>query len=145
PRIIEGFDIAHLMGTDVVASLVQFVDGVPHKDGYRRVKIRGDGEAAEAGNDDFAAMREGVTRRYRRLREEGARMPDLVLIDGGLGQVHAAIDGLREAGVDLPCVVGLAKQEETLVRPDGEEIRLSRRHPGLKLLMYVRDEAHRFS
>ncbi len=72
-------------------------------------------------------------------------MPDLVLIDGGLGQVHAAIEGLQEAGVELPCVVGLAKQEELLIRPDGEEVRLSRRHPGLKLLMYVRDEAHRFS
>jgi len=141
PRTIEGFDIAHLQGTHVVASMVQFLDGVPHRDGYRRFKVRGDGTER---NDDFAAMREVVGRRYRRLRDEGRPLPDLVLIDGGLGQVHAARDALDAEEVAIPCLVGLAKKEETLVRPDGEEIRLTRRDPGLKLLMFVRDEAHRF-
>lgn len=145
PRVIEGFDIAHLMGTDVVASLVQFVDGVPNKDGYRRFKVRGDAAGSDPGNDDVAAMHEVVGRRYRRLVNEGTPLPDLVLIDGGLGQVRAARDAF--AAVDIPCpaLVGLAKQHELLVHPDGRERHVSRRDPGLKLLMYVRDEAHRFS
>jgi excinuclease ABC subunit C len=146
PRVIEGFDIAHLQGSHVVASVVQFVSGVPNKDAYRRFKIRGDDGAGDGdpGNDDFAAMREVVGRRYRRLRDEQAGLPDLVLIDGGHGQLASASAALAQAGVELPAIVGLAKREETLVRPDGSELRLSRRDPGLKLLMYVRDEAHRF-
>jgi excinuclease ABC subunit C len=130
------------MGTHVVAAQVQFVSGVPNKDGYRRFKVQG--EDGNPGNDDFAAMREVVGRRYRRLRDEGAALPDVVMIDGGHGQVKMAMDALREVGVVLPCVVGLAKAEETIIRPSGEELRLSRRDPGLKLLQYVRDEAHRF-
>lgn len=142
PRTIEGFDIAHLQGTHVVASLVQFVNGVPNKDGYRRFKVKGaDGIVR---NDDFASMREVVGRRYRRLRDEGQAFPDLVLIDGGIGQLNAALSALEAEGVVLPAIVGLAKQEEAIVRPGGSEVRLSRRDPGLKLLMYVRDEAHRF-
>lgn len=142
PKVIEGFDIAHLMGTHVVAAQVQFVSGVPNKDGYRRFKVQG--EDGDPGNNDFAAMREVVGRRYRRLRDEGATMPDVVMIDGGHGQVKMAMDALREVGVTLNCVVGLAKAEETIIRSSGEELRLSRRDPGLKLLQYVRDEAHRF-
>lgn len=142
PKVIEGFDIAHLMGTHVVAAQVQFVSGVPNKDGYRRFKVGGvDGNP---GNDDFAAIREVVGRRYRRLKDEGAALPDLVMIDGGHGQVKMAMEALAEVGVSLPCVVGLAKKEELIIRPSGEELRLSRRDPGLKLLQYVRDEAHRF-
>lgn len=141
-RTIEGFDIAHLQGHYVVASLVQFVNGVPNKDGYRRFRVKGALE--QARNDDFASMREVVGRRYRRLQDEGTPFPDLVLIDGGIGQLHAALAALDEAQVRLPAIVGLAKQEETIVLPDGQHLRLPRRDPGLRLLQYVRDEAHRF-
>jgi excinuclease ABC subunit C len=146
PRVIEGFDIAHLQGTNVVASLVQFVSGVPNKDAYRRFKVRGeDGQGdGDPGNNDVAAMREVVGRRYRRLRDEGSPMPDLVLIDGGHAQLASARDALIHHGVELPTMIGLAKREETVVRLDGSEVQLSKRDPGLKLLMYVRDEAHRF-
>ncbi|MEK7415274.1 MAG: excinuclease ABC subunit UvrC [Planctomycetota bacterium] len=142
PRIIEGFDIAHLQGRHVVASVVQFANGVPNKDGYRRFRVKGAIDAPR--NDDFAAMREVVGRRYRRLRDEGTPFPDLVLIDGGIGQLNAALAALEAEGVQLPAIVGLAKQVETIVRPGGGEIRLPKRDPGLRLLMYVRDEAHRF-
>ncbi|TVR41162.1 MAG: excinuclease ABC subunit UvrC [Planctomycetota bacterium] len=145
PRMIEGFDIAHFMGSNVVAAMVQFVDGVPNKDGYRRYRVQGEDGSGDPGNDDFAAMREVVGRRYRRLRDEGRELPDLVLIDGGQGQVAMALAALREADIALPCLIGLAKREETIIRADGSELVLSRRHAGLKLLQYVRDEAHRFS
>lgn len=141
-KVIEGFDIAHLQGGFVVASLVQFVGGVPNKDGYRRFKVRGTDGIAR--NDDFAAMREVVGRRYRRLRDEGAVLPDVVLIDGGHGQVSSALQALVEEQVAVPCLIGLAKREETIIRADGGELRLGRRDPALKLLQYVRDEAHRF-
>jgi len=141
-RIIEGFDIAHLQGEHVVAAMVQFVGGVPNKDGYRRFRVKGAIE--QARNDDFASMREVVGRRYRRLRDEGQPMPDLVLIDGGQGQLNAALAALAEQGVPLPAIVGLAKREEIIVRPDGTNLRLPRRDAGLRLLQYVRDEAHRF-
>jgi excinuclease ABC subunit C len=141
-RTIEGFDIAHLQGNYVVASLVQFVNGVPNKDGYRRFRVKGAME--QARNDDFASMREVVGRRYRRLKEEGTPFPDLVLIDGGTGQLNAALAALAEEGVQLPGIVGLAKREETIVLPDGRNLRLPRRDAGLRLLQYVRDEAHRF-
>ena len=142
PRTIEGFDIAHLGGKHVVAACVRFVSGVPDKDGYRRFKVQG--EDGDPGNNDFAAMCEVVGRRYRRLRDEGAEMPDIVLIDGGHAQLAKAREALASVGVSLPCVIGLAKREETIIRASGEEIRLGRRDAGLKLLMYVRDEAHRF-
>ncbi len=141
-RTIEGFDIAHLQGNYVVASLVQFVNGVPNKDGYRRFRVKGALE--QARNDDFASMREVVGRRYRRLKDEGTPFPDLVLIDGGTGQLNAALAALAEEGVQLPAIVGLAKREETIVLPDGRNLRLPRRDAGLRLLQYVRDEAHRF-
>jgi len=141
-KVIEGFDIAHLQGEFVVASLVQFVGGVPNKDGYRRFKVRGTDGVAR--NDDFAAMQEVVGRRYRRLRDEGAPLPDVVLIDGGHGQVASAVEALTALGVSVPCLIGLAKREETIIRADGSELLLSRRDPALKLLQYVRDEAHRF-
>jgi excinuclease ABC subunit C len=144
PQVIEGFDIAHLQGQFVVASLVQFKSGVPNKDAYRRFRVHGEDGSNNPGNDDFAAMREVVGRRYRRLVDERQGVPDLVLIDGGLGQVRMAAEALRELHVELPCLVGLAKREEWLIRPDGTEVILSRRDPGLKLLQYVRDEAHRF-
>lgn len=142
PTVIEGFDIAHLQGEHVVASLVRFVNGVPDKDGYRRFKVKG--EDGIVGNDDFAAMREVVGRRYRRLRDERKPFPDLVLIDGGHGQVAKAMEALAAEGVAVPALVGLAKRDEILVLSAGGELRLTRRDPGLKLLQYVRDEAHRF-
>ena len=89
-------------------------------------------------------MREVVFRRFRRLRDEGGSPPDVLLIDGGHQQVAKACEAIAAAGVDVPCVIGLAKREETIVRADGREQILSRRDPGLKLLQYVRDEAHRF-
>lgn len=145
PRVIEGFDIAHLQGRFVVASEVQFVGGVPNKDGYRRFKVRGDfQEGGTASNNDFAAMREIVGRRMRRLRDEGQPLPDLLLIDGGHGQVASALAACRAEGVEPPCLVGLAKRVETLVLTDGREVQLGKRDAGLRLLMYVRDEAHRF-
>lgn len=143
PRLIEGFDIAHLMGSDVVAAMVSFVDGRSARDGYRHYRIRGGVEGAR--NDDLAAMREVVSRRYRRLCDEDQPRPDLIMIDGGLGQVRAAAQALAGLGLGQLALVGLAKEDEILVLPDGREIRLGRRHPGLRLLMYVRDEAHRFS
>lgn len=142
PRVIEGFDIAHLMGTDVVAAMVQFVDAVPNKDGYRRYRIRGDERGPT--NDDFAAMREVVQRRYQRLVSEHRPLPDIVLIDGGRGQVNEAVAVMAALGVTTSQVVGLAKREELLILPDGRELELSRRNPGLRLLQFVRDESHRF-
>ena len=144
PRVIEGFDIAHLQGRFVVASAVQFVGGVPNKDGYRRFKVRGDFQGGAASNNDVAAMREIVGRRLRRLRDQGQALPDLLLIDGGQAQVASAIAACRAEDLEPPCLIGLAKQAETIVRADGSELVLGKRDPGLRLLMYVRDEAHRF-
>jgi len=141
PRTIEGMDIAHLSGTDTVASLVSFLDGLPFKPGYRRFKIK-----SVAGVDDFASMREVVSRRFRRLDDEDEVFPDILLIDGGKGQLNAALDAFRALGIDPPCVISLAKQEEEIFRPGASEsIKLSRHSAALRLLQYVRDEAHRFA
>jgi excinuclease ABC subunit C len=141
PRSIVGLDMATLQGSDSVGSLVHFVDGTPFKDGYRRFKIR-----TVEGVDDFAMMREVVTRYFSRLVESDLSFPDLVLIDGGKGQVSAVVDAFRDAGYAPPPLVGLAKREELLIRPDqAEPITLPRNDPGLQLLQYVRDEAHRFA
>lgn len=141
PRTIEGMDIAHISGTDTVASLVSFLDGLPFKPGYRRFKIK-----TVAGVDDFASMREVVSRRFRRLRDEDEVFPDILLIDGGKGQLNAAMQAFRALGIDPPCVISLAKQEEEIFRPgESESIKLSRRAAALRLLQYVRDESHRFA
>jgi excinuclease ABC subunit C len=141
PRTIEGMDIAHISGTDTVASLVSFLDGLPFKPGYRRFKIR-----TVEGVDDFASMREVVSRRFRRLREEDEVFPDILLIDGGKGQLNAAMAAFRSLGIEPPCVISLAKQEEEIFRPgEAESIKLSRRSAALRLIQYVRDEAHRFA
>ena len=141
PRIIEGFDIAHLSGQDTVASLVSFLDGLPFKHGYRKYRIK-----SVEGVDDFASMREVVSRRFRRLSEQNEIFPDILLIDGGKGQLNAALDAFRTLGVDPPCVISLAKQEEEIFRPgEAESIKLSRHSAALRLLQYVRDEAHRFA
>jgi excinuclease ABC subunit C len=141
PRTIEGVDIAHLGGSDTVASLVAFLDGLPFKPGYRRFKIK-----SVDGVDDFASIREVVTRRFRRLSEEDTVFPNILLIDGGKGQLNAAMDAFRALGIEPPCVISLAKQEEEIFRPgEAESIKLSRHSAALRLLQYVRDEAHRFA
>ena len=142
PRVIEGMDIAHLQGGETVASLVQFIDGLPFKHGYRRYQIR-----TVEGVDDFASMREVVSRRLRRLEHDGQPFPDLLLIDGGKGQLSAAREAMRILGIENPpFTISLAKREEEVYVPGEEEpIRLSRHSFGLRLLQYVRDEAHRFA
>lgn len=140
PATAECFDISHISGTLAVASMVRFVDGQADKSGYRRFKIR-----SFEGNDDFRAMQEVVGRRYTRLHEEHRAFPELVVIDGGLGQVHAALAAFREHDLAPPPLIGLAKREETIVFPDGRELKLPRHDVGLALLMRIRDEAHRFA
>ena len=141
PRTIEGFDIAHLSGQDTVASLVSFLDGLPFKQGYRKFKIK-----SVEGVDDFASMREVITRRFKRLHDEQAAFPDVLLIDGGKGQLNAALDAFRSLGIDPPTVISLAKQEEEIFRPgESESIKLSRHSAALRLVQSVRDEAHRFA
>ncbi len=141
PRRIEGIDIAHLQGGETVASLVSFLDGLPFKHGYKRFKIK-----SVEGVDDFASIREVVSRRFSRLREEGESFPDLVLIDGGKGQLSAALDAFRLLEITPPPILSLAKRDEELFLPgQSEPIRLSKHAYALRLLQYVRDEAHRFA
>ena len=140
PNTIECFDISHISGTLAVASMVRFVDGRAEKNGYRRFKIK-----TFEGNDDFRSMQEVVGRRYTRLHEEHRAFPELVIIDGGLGQVGAALEAFKEHNLAPPPLIGLAKREETIVFPDGRELKLPRHDVGLALLMRIRDEAHRFA
>jgi len=140
PATAECFDISHISGTLAVASMVRFVDGQADKSGYRRFKIK-----SFEGNDDFRSMQEVVGRRYTRLHEEHRAFPDLVIIDGGLGQVGAALAAFKEHDLAPPPLIGLAKREETIVFPDGRELKLPRHDVGLALLMRIRDEAHRFA
>jgi excinuclease ABC subunit C len=141
PRRIEGVDIAHLQGGETVASLVQFIDGLPFKHGYKRYKIR-----TVQGVDDFAAIREVVSRRFLRLAKESESLPDVLLIDGGKGQLSAALAALEAIGSAPPLVISLAKREEEIYVPgESEPRRLSKHSYALRLLQYVRDEAHRFA
>jgi excinuclease ABC subunit C len=141
PRVIEGVDIAHLAGDETVASLVQFIDGLPFKPGYKRYRIR-----TVDGIDDFKSIHEVVSRRFARLVREGASLPDVFLVDGGKGQLSAALDALESLGIEAPCVISLAKREEEVFLPGrSEPLRLSRDSYSLRLLEYVRDEAHRFA
>ncbi len=141
PRVIEGVDIAHLGGTDTVASLVQFIDGLPFKPGYRRYKIQG-----VQGIDDFRSIHEVISRRFRKLEDQQESFPDLLMIDGGKGQLNAALAAFRDQGITPPVMVSLAKREEEIYRPgDSEPIVLKRNAFALRLLQYVRDEAHRFA
>jgi len=141
PRVIEGVDIAHLGGSDTVASLVQFLDGLPFKPGYRRYRIQG-----VEGIDDFRSIHEVIARRFRRMHEEQETFPDLLMIDGGKGQLHAALAAFRDCDITPPTLVSLAKRDEEIYRPgEKEPIRLGRESFALRLLQYVRDEAHRFA
>jgi len=141
PRVIEGVDIAHLAGNETVASLVQFIDGLPFKPGYKRYRIK-----TVDGIDDFKSIHEVVSRRFARLARDGSAPPDILLIDGGKGQLAAALDALESLGIEPPCVISLAKREEEVFVPGrSEPLRLSRDSYSLRLLEYVRDEAHRFA
>ncbi len=141
PRTIEGVDIAHLGGTETVASLVQFIDGLPFKPGYRRFKIRD-----VQGIDDFQSIHEVVARRFKQLADEDSVFPDILVIDGGKGQLNAAMSAFASLKIEPPIVLSLAKKEELIFRPDQTEpLQLSRHSFALRLLQYVRDEAHRFA
>jgi excinuclease ABC subunit C len=141
PRRIVGFDISHLSGTGTVASMVCFVDGKPHKPGYRRFHVK-----TVEWIDDFASMREVVGRYFRRLREEEGDPPDLVLIDGGKGQLGMAVEAICAEGFPGQAILGLAKRiEEVFLPGDPEPILLPFHSPALKLLQHIRDEAHRFA
>ena len=141
PRTIEGVDIAHLGGSETVASLVQFIDGLPFKPGYRRFRIND-----VDGVDDFRSIYEVVSRRFKRLSEENELFPDILLIDGGKGQLSAAVAAFRDINVTPPLLLSIAKKEELIHRPgEDEPLRLSRNSFALRLLQYIRDESHRFA
>jgi excinuclease ABC subunit C len=157
PKRIESFDISHIQGTDTVASMVVWENGRMKKSDYRKFIIRGDngrGEGGEAGNgalprlnDDFSSMREAVTRRYRRLQEEKKELPSLILIDGGIGQLHAAAQALESLQIINQPVASIAKKEEILyvLGQEDEPIILEHHSPVLHLIQQIRDETHRFA
>ena len=141
PRLIEAFDISHLGGTNTVASMVSFINGKPKKSNYRKYKIK-----SVEKIDDFASIREVVFRRYSRLQKEKFEYPDLILIDGGKGQLSMAMSALRELGLDYINIIGLAKRLEEVFIPGNPEAQvINKNSPGLVLLKRVRDEAHRFA
>ncbi len=141
PRRIEGFDISHFHGAETVASLVVWEEGKMRKSDYRSFNLK-----TVLGPDDFQSMREAVERRYRRVLEETGAMPDLILIDGGRGQLNAALEALALLGVEETPILGLAKREEEIYLPAlPEPLRLKKSDAGLQLLQQVRDEAHRFA
>jgi excinuclease ABC subunit C len=143
PRRIECFDISNLQGSDVVASMVVWEDGRMKKADYRRFIIR----SLSGLPDDFQSMREVVTRRYKRIQEEGMSMPDLVLIDGGIGQLHAAQSALDELNIVDQSLASIAKREEIIyiAGREDEPIVLERRSPVLRMIQQIRDESHRFA
>ena len=142
PKRIECFDISHIQGTDKVASMVVWEDGRMKKSDYRKFIIR-----TVEGNDDFASMREVITRRYGRLQQENAARPELVLVDGGIGQLHAAADALEALGITDQPLASIAKREEWIYvyGQEDEPIVLDKFSPVLHLVQLVRDEAHRFA
>jgi excinuclease ABC subunit C len=158
PMRIEAFDISHIQGTDTVASMVVWEKGRTKKSDFRKFIIRGaEGRGEEGGNgnplrqmrqnDDFASMREAVTRRYRRLQEEKKELPGLILIDGGIGQLHAAAQALDSLHIINQPVASIAKKEEILyvLGQEDEPIVLERHSPVLHLIQQIRDETHRFA
>src|SRR5262249_32545132 len=142
PSRIECFDISHIQGTDKVASMVVWEDGRMKKSDYRKFVIR-----TVVGNDDFASMREVVTRRYSKLQEEKKPLPGLILVDGGLGQLHAAADALEALGIINQPLASIAKREEIIYvyGQEDEPVKLDNYSPVLHLVQTVRDEAHRFA
>ena len=141
-RCLEAIDIAHLQGGETVGSKVCFVDGRPFKNEYRRYRIK----TVEGGNDDYASIREVVSRRYREAGEGHELYPDVILIDGGIGQLHAALEAFEQLDIKPPMVISLAKKQELIyTQMKREPIRLGRENPGLRLCQAIRDEAHRFA
>ncbi len=141
PRYIEGFDISHIQGSQTVASMVVMRDGRPERREYRTYKIK-----TVSGVDDFASMREVVSRRYRRLLDENQALPDLIMVDGGKGQLSAAVEALRELGLERLPIFGLAKRLEEFYLPQrSDSVQLDGRAPGRLLIQRLRDEAHRFA
>ncbi len=142
PKRIECFDISHIQGAETVASMVVWEDGKMKKSDYRKFIIKG-----ITGVDDFASMREVVTRRYKRVQEEKQKMPSLVLIDGGIGQLHSAAEALESLGITNQPLAAIAKREEIIYvhGQEDEPIVLDRHSPVLHLVQQVRDEAHRFA
>jgi excinuclease ABC subunit C len=142
PEVIECFDNSNIMGTTPVASLVRFVGGKPDKKGYRHFNIR-----TVEGANDFASMKEIVGRRYKRVIEEGEKMPDLIVVDGGKGQLSSACEALKELNIygQVP-IIGIAKKLEEIYYPeDSLPLHISKKSPGLMLIQQIRDEAHRFA
>ena len=142
PKRIECFDISHIQGAETVASLVVWEDGAMKKADYRKFQIK-----TVVGIDDFASMREVVQRRYKRVLEEGKAMPSLILVDGGLGQLHSAAEALEELGLTTQPLASIAKREEViyLYGNEDEPVVLDRRSPVLHLVQLIRDESHRFA
>jgi excinuclease ABC subunit C len=140
PRTIEAFDVSNLGPTDVVGSLVQFRDGKPDKNNYRRFKIK-----TFSGQSDFDAMREIIYRRYYKITKEKIALPDLIMVDGGKPQLSAAVLSLRELGLQVP-VIALAKKEEEIYTINNQyPLKLPEKSSSLKLLQRIRNEAHRFA
>jgi len=142
PRRIECFDISHIQGAETVASMVVWEDGAMKKSAYRKFQVK-----TVSGVDDFASMREVIQRRYKRLQEDKKPFPSLILIDGGLGQLHAAYAALEEIGVTLQPLASIAKREEVIYvyGQEDEPVVLDRRSPVLHLVQKIRDESHRFA
>ncbi len=142
PRTIECFDISHIQGAETVASMVVWEDGEMKKSAYRKFKIK-----SVEGVDDFASMREVVSRRYKRIVEEKQKLPSVILIDGGLGQLHAAAEALESLGITTQPLASIAKREEIiyLYGQENEPVVLDRRSPVLHLVQRIRDESHRFA
>jgi excinuclease ABC subunit C len=142
PRRIECFDISHIQGAETVASMVVWEDGAMKKSDYRKFQVK-----TVSGVDDFASMREVIQRRYKRLQEDKKPFPSLILIDGGLGQLHAAYAALEEIGITLQPLASIAKREEVIYvyGQENEPVVLDRRSPVLHLMQKIRDESHRFA
>src|SRR3989338_2112079 len=139
PKVIECFDISHLGGTNTVASMVCFANGLPEKSKYRKFRIR------QSGNDDYLAMKEVIERRYSGTLKKSMNNPDLIVVDGGLGQLNSALEVLKKLKLDIP-IISLAKRLEEVYVPEKEEpLLISRKNKGLQLLQSMRDEAHRFA
>jgi excinuclease ABC subunit C len=139
PKTIECFDISNHGVDFAVGSMSRFVDGMPNKSGYRKFKIK-----TVYGRDDFAMIGEIIKRRYYRLLEENSELPDLIVIDGGKGQLNAAIKSLESLGLNIPCISLAKENEEVYIPKTKNPIKISQAKPSLKILQYARDETHRF-
>ncbi len=143
PRRIECFDISHFQGTETVASMVVFVDGKPKKSEYRKFKIK---TVAPADVNDFASMKEVIFRRYKRVQEDNLDMTDLIMVDGGKGQLSSAMESLKELGLETHPIISLAKRlEDVFVPNESEPVSIPKSSSALRLLQQIRDEAHRFA